>query len=106
VKQSLFDERTRGQANRVYELRAEALDELLGELVIGAEAERRGLSRDALIEAEAGAVTDDAVAAFFEGNRERMPADTAFEDVEATKPPPRSPRATASGSRCRSSTSG
>jgi protein-disulfide isomerase len=83
VKQSLFDERTRGQANRVYELRAKALDEMLGDLVMEAEAERRGLSRDALIEAEAAAVTDEDVTAFFEGNRQRMPADTAFEDVEA-----------------------
>ncbi len=82
VKQSLFDERTRGQANRVYELRAKALDEMLGDLVMEAEAERRGLSRDALIEAEAAAVTDEDVTAFFEGNRQRMPADAVFEDME------------------------
>ena len=82
VKQSLFDKSTRGQANRVYELRAEELDSLLGELVTEAEAERRGLSLDALIEAEAAAVTDEEVTAFFEANRQRMPADTAFGDME------------------------
>ncbi len=82
VKQSLFDKSTRGQANRVYELRAKELDSLLGELVTEAEAERRGLSLDALIEAEAAAVTDEDVTAFFETNRQRMPADTAFEDME------------------------
>jgi len=71
-------------AVQLYEARAEALDELVQELVLETEAAERGLEAGELVELEAqqlGAVTDEEVAAFFEENRERMRPDETLDNV-------------------------
>lgn len=71
-------------APALYEARAEALEQIVGDLVLETEAERRGLSVDDLVEQEVAALgdVDDAeVQAFFDANRSRMGGDVTLEAV-------------------------
>ena len=82
VKQDLLDERTGGQETKLYELRSNALDQWIRERVVDAEAKSRGVEADALLEAEAGPISDDEIQAFFDENKKRLPPDTKLADVE------------------------
>jgi len=71
-------------AGEIYDARSGALEELVTDLVIETEAERRGLTTDELIEQQIeqlGAVDDAEIAAFFEENRSRMRPDETLENV-------------------------
>jgi protein-disulfide isomerase len=81
VKEVLFEERTRGKPNEVYDLRAGVLEEMIEDRVLAAEAKRQGLTVEALIDAEAAPVTDEELAEFFEKNRESFPANFELDDV-------------------------
>jgi protein-disulfide isomerase len=76
---SELDERI---ASQLYEVRSEALDELVQEIVLETEAEKRGLTPAELVSQETaarGAVTDADVEAFFEENKARMRPDETLE---------------------------
>lgn len=71
-------------ASQLYDARSEALEEWVRELVIETEASKRGITEEALIEAEVaalGPVGDDEVSAFFEQNKERMRPGETLESV-------------------------
>jgi protein-disulfide isomerase len=71
-------------APELYDARSEALDGLIAELVIETEAERRGISRDELVNQQIqslGEVSDDEVAKFFEENRARMRPEETLENI-------------------------
>jgi protein-disulfide isomerase len=76
IKDSLFEEETRGgNRAKLYEVRRQAIGALIREKFITAEAERRGTTPEALIEAEAaalGPVSDEEIESFFEENKERI----------------------------------
>jgi protein-disulfide isomerase len=82
ARDRLFDEQTRGDANRIYQLRSEALEAMIGERVVAREAERRGLAPDELIAQESAAVTDAEIAAFFEEHRSRLREGTPLAAVQ------------------------
>ena len=76
-----LDERIAGE---LYEVRSNALEELIRERVFESEAESRGVSVEQLLETEAaavGEVSDEEVAAFFEENRARMRPDETLENI-------------------------
>ncbi|HXE81007.1 MAG TPA: thioredoxin domain-containing protein [Vicinamibacterales bacterium] len=64
---------------QAYELRKQQLDEMIADKLLAAEAKRRGVTVDALLEEEVAAkvtpVTDADVDAFIAENRSRLPAD-------------------------------
>jgi len=71
-------------AAQIYDARSEALEGMIGELVVETEAARRGISEDELLEqqtAELGDVSDAEVEAFFEENRARMRPDETLENI-------------------------
>ena len=74
IKENLFQSRA-GSPSKLHELRESALEQLVMERVLEAEASRREIESDELvrIETEAlGPVTDEDVSAFYEENRERL----------------------------------
>jgi len=76
IKDELYErESAGGSPAKVYELRRRMLDQLLMERVLGAEAARRGLSEDQLIDAEVaamGEITEEEVAAFYQERIDQM----------------------------------
>jgi protein-disulfide isomerase len=76
IKQDLFDRETGGgNASKVYELRSDALRDLVSDRVIDQEAARRGLTREQLLDAEFAAlppVTDEQIEAFYSDNADRL----------------------------------
>lgn len=84
IKEDLF-ERSSGNGDplKLYELRKNALDQMLGEALVEREAETQGLTPDALVQQETAkrmAVTDEQVRAFYEQNKARL-GDTTFEEI-------------------------
>jgi protein-disulfide isomerase len=71
-------------AQEEYELRRQALDEIVAERLLDAEAARRGVSRDALLQAEVMAKTapptPEQMRAVFERSRDRL-GDTSYAEV-------------------------
>src|SRR5512139_741991 len=68
IKQELFESRT-GSPSRLYELRADTLDEMIQERLVEAEAKRRGVPPEAVVELELkelGPVSEQEIAAFYE----------------------------------------
>jgi protein-disulfide isomerase len=82
ARQRLFQDHTRDDANRLYELRSEVLDSLIEERVVAREAGDRGVEPDALIAQQVAAVTDAEIAAFFEENRARLREGTQLAAVQ------------------------
>ena len=82
AKEQLFEERTQGDATRLYGLRSEALDALIEERVLERAASSRGLDPETLIDEEAVEVTDEQIAAFFEENRARLREGTDLAEVQ------------------------
>jgi len=73
IQQQLFERETGGDANALSELRLRELDNLIAERLLDAEAERRGMSRDDMLDSEAAAMVSSAeVQRFYEENRERF----------------------------------
>jgi len=76
VKEKLFREETEGgKAAALYEVRKEALEELVRERVLEKEAASRNLSVEQLVQQEAealGPVRDEEIAAFYEQNKSRV----------------------------------
>jgi protein-disulfide isomerase len=85
IKEDLFRQETRGgDPARLHQARSEALDDLIHQRLLEDEAERRGVSVQAMIAEEAakrGAVSDEEVRAFYDENQERIP-----DDFEAVAP--------------------
>lgn len=84
IKDKLFEREITSKAPaEQYERRSVALAALVDGLVLEAEAERRGITTDELIEQELASgdpVTDQEVRAFFEMNRGRLQAGATLED--------------------------
>lgn len=84
IRQNLFEEATEGgDAAATYELRSGALDFMINQQLLEAEAEQRGLDVDTLLAAEAeqaGPVEFAEVQAFYDQVKDRL-KDVAFEDV-------------------------
>jgi protein-disulfide isomerase len=76
IKQDLFRRQTRdGNPASLYELRSQAIERLIQERILAAEAARRGVSPEEVIQLEVqalGEVTDEEVAAFYAENRSQM----------------------------------
>jgi protein-disulfide isomerase len=76
IKEDLFREQTENSAAaELYDLRASALERLIDERILEAEAKRRGVSTDDVLRAERealGEITDEQVTAFYEQNGKRM----------------------------------
>ncbi len=75
IRDDLFARETRGNASRLYEVRAGALERMIEESVIEAESSRRGLSPEALIQEEMAAgseVSDEEVAALYAQHAQQM----------------------------------
>jgi len=73
IQQQLFQRETGGDASAISELRLRELDNLIAEQLLDAEAARRGMSRDDMLDAEAAAMVSSAeVQRFYEENRERF----------------------------------
>jgi protein-disulfide isomerase len=72
IKQELFESRT-GSPSRLYELRADTLDQMIQERLVEAEAKRRGVPPEAVVELELkelGPVSEAEITAFYEQNFE------------------------------------
>ncbi len=85
IMERLFRQATEGDAARLYELRSESLDRMIGEQLLEEEAARRGVEAEALLEAESlrfVEVTDEEIRGFWEQVRGNAP-DSEFENVEA-----------------------
>jgi protein-disulfide isomerase len=81
VKQSLFEESTDGgEPSQLYEVRARALDSLIEQRVVAAEAERRGSSVESLLASAGSGVSDEQVRAFFDEHPQDM-REQPFEQV-------------------------
>ena len=85
IRDELF-RREVSEADRVerWSFRAEAAERVIDELVIAREARRRGIAPEAVLAAEIealGPVTAAELLRFFEENRDRWPAEMAFEDA-------------------------
>ena len=85
IREELF-RREVAEANRKerWSYRAEAAERMIDALVIEREARRRGIAAEKVLEAEVealGPVTAAELLQFFEENRDRWPADMAFEDA-------------------------
>jgi protein-disulfide isomerase len=79
-----LDEIDQRIAGDLYEVRSQALQERIIEIVLETAAARQGVTEEELIEAKArelGPVSDEDVAAFFEQNRARMRPDETLESV-------------------------
>lgn len=73
IQQQLFERETGGDEGALSELRLRELDNLIAERLLDAEAERRGMNRDDMLDSEAAAVVSSAeVQRFYEENRERF----------------------------------
>ena len=84
IKEELWKRETGdGNPSRVYEVRSLAAKQLVAKRAVEAEAKKRGLTTDALIEAEAKAlppISDDEVKKFYDENAARLPG-TTFEAI-------------------------
>jgi protein-disulfide isomerase len=76
IKNHLYEQQTRnGDPSRTYQVRRDALDRMIQERALDADAKRLGVDVDAAIQQEIdaiGPVTDGEVVAFFAENRERF----------------------------------
>ena len=75
IKDQLLTQQTQGDPSALQELRLAQIENLVGQRLLDAEAERRGLTPDAVLDAEATArvsVTDEEVQQFFDENQGRM----------------------------------
>jgi protein-disulfide isomerase len=76
IKEQLFDRATNDRdPSKLYEVRSEALDELIDQRLLEQAAAARGLTTDELIREETegqAAVSDEELIAFYEENKERM----------------------------------
>lgn len=85
IKDSLFEETTEGgDPAKLYQLRSEAIEELVDETLLEAEAKTRGTSAEALLEAEgakAPPVEQAQVQSFYDQIKSRL-GDTPLEAVE------------------------
>lgn len=76
IKDDLYRREMEGKnAAALFEMRSEALERMIGERVLEAEAKRRGLSREAILNEEmtkAAPVTDEDVRAFYDENKARV----------------------------------
>ncbi len=76
VKEELFRERTRNRNGaKLYQVRKGALEKLIRERVLAAEAAKRGVDEETLVAEELetlGPVTDEEVEEFYEKNRDRV----------------------------------
>lgn len=83
IKEDLFRRQTQsGEPAKLYEVRRDALENLITQRLVEAEAERRDMSAEELLGSEAEArsqVDEAAVEQFYESNRDRISAD--FETV-------------------------
>ncbi len=84
IKQQLLERELRGSEQKLQELRLRELDNLIFERLLENEAQRRGQSSDALLEAEitrrVDEISADAVRRFYEQNREQM-SGASFEEM-------------------------
>lgn len=85
IKDDLYKRETADKnPSALFELRSDALDRMIGERVVAAEAKKRGVTVDALLEEEAQkapAVSDEQVKAFFDQNKARVGNQT-FEQLQ------------------------
>jgi protein-disulfide isomerase len=85
LKEQLFDQATNGRdPSKLYEIRSEALDDMINERLLEREAAPLGLTPDELIRKEIekqSAVGEEELLAFYEKNKERM-GETTFEEVK------------------------
>ncbi len=76
IKDDLFSREMEGKnPSALYEMRSEALERMIGERVLAAEAKRTGKTSEALVQEAVAAVapvTDEQVKAFFEQNKDRV----------------------------------
>lgn len=76
IKDDIFRRETEGKnAAALFELRSEALERMIGERVIGAEAKRRGIDEQALVTEEitrVAPVTEEQIRAFYDENKARI----------------------------------
>ena len=80
IKDQLLEQQTGGDPAALHELRIQQIDNLIGKRLLDAEAERRGVTPDEVLEQEARArvsVTDAEVQKFFDENQGRMNSDYA-----------------------------
>jgi protein-disulfide isomerase len=86
IKNQLFDQETDGgKGAKLYEVRAGAADNLVAQRLIDAEAKRRGIDPDALLEAEARSrisVSDADVQRFYDDNKKSF-GERSFDDMKA-----------------------
>lgn len=84
IKEDLFRQQTEGKnPAALFDLRSDALERMIDEQLIEAEAGRQGITPDALSAAETGkgvTVADDAVRKFYDENQARMGGQT-FEQI-------------------------
>ncbi|HVP31475.1 MAG TPA: thioredoxin domain-containing protein [Myxococcota bacterium] len=80
IKEDLFKRESEGKnASAMFEMRSDALDRMIGERLLAAEAKKRNLTTEAVLQEEAAKappVTDDAVKAFYEANKARLGGQT------------------------------
>jgi len=85
IKEDLWKRETGdGNPSRLYELRSTAAKELVGKRAVEQEAKKRGLTPEALIEAESKAlppVSDEEIKKFYDENAARLPT-RSFAAVE------------------------
>jgi len=82
IKDALLEQQTAGDASALHDLRASHLDNLIGKRLLDAEAARRGVTPDEVLDQEAAkrvSVTDEDVRAFYDENRARIGAE--FDDI-------------------------
>ena len=73
VKESLLRERTDGgEAAKLYEVRAKALDSLIEKRVIASQAKQRDTTVDDLLASAGGAVAEEEIQTFFDENQADM----------------------------------
>ncbi len=83
IKEDLFRQQTEGKgAAALHQLRSEALERMIDERVLEAEAAREGVAVDALLEraAQGEPPSDEEVRAFYDQNQARM-GEASFEDI-------------------------
>jgi len=85
MKEEIYRQQVLSQGDgKVYEMRREAVKQMLQERILEAKAAKQGISTDALVEAEAasmGAVSDEEVRAYYDENKARIPEDQTFESL-------------------------
>ncbi len=80
IKDQLLEQQTQGDPAALHELRVTQIENLIGRRLLEAEAERRGISADEVLDQEAAArvaVSDEEVKTFFDGNQGRIQGDFA-----------------------------